>query len=169
MREDHAKRVRDNIRELGERFAEAVGVPEDARKIWLKILFVADSAIAEAAGARIEADTLATELQLYRPTRDRQTAAPLIDGICYVFTGKAWVCAAAEHRKTVVHQACYGAYSQEHYVPDRKTVCGQKTAYPVNERFASGGWPRLRELCPDCVRLLLDAGRFPADAVKKSE
>ena len=80
-------------------------------------------------------------------------------GYVYVFTAKfPWVCAAVELRQKVLVRVIGSEYLQDHYVPDRKTICGKATSFPVTERFESGGWPRLHELCPECTKALVAKG-----------
>lgn len=113
--------------------------------------------LAEMRTASIEADTLAVELSLYRPTRASEKAAPIVPDHCYVTTSGPWVCVAREIVKTAVYKGFFtsqGSFTQEHCVPDVKTLCGKKNVYPVSERFESGGWPRLRELCPECCGII---------------
>lgn len=164
MRDDHAKRVRDRIVEIARSFdaARSDGDWEAAHGAWLELLFVADAAIGEARGARIEADSLATELESYRPTRSQRPAAPRMEEYAYVHTARfPWVCAAKVVRKSIHVDAGFGAgYVQEFWVPVRKTVCGKSVTFEVSERFGTGGWPRMHELCSDCARLLI----FPATA-----
>lgn len=164
MTELHADNLSARLKDHTAEFeaAKAAGDWAAAWKLWLRLMHAASIVIAESRGARIEADALATELQTYRLTRADQPPAPALDGYMYVATSGAFVCAAVEHRKRVEIKGLSMAadYSQDHYAPDPKTVCGRKTAFPVNERFASGGWPRMRELCPDCVARLAEAGAF---------
>lgn len=160
MREDHAARVRVSIGEHHDSFFEALGKSDFARakKEWLHLMRITDQAIRDSVAARIEADSLATELQVYRPTRDQEPVAPVLDGYVYVHTATLpWVCASVEIVEMVHVPGVAGVigYTQEHSTWQEKTVCGKKAFYPVSERFPSGGWPRLREMCPDCTRLLL--------------
>lgn len=162
MTELHATNLRDHIAQLNETFyaAVAAGDREQVETVWRRLLAATDGAIRCSRDARAEADALATELLLYRPTRHEQPPAPPLGDYCYVFTAKApWVCAAVELRKVVTVQVGLGcSYSQDHYVPERHTLCGRVVTYPVSERFTSGGWPRLRELCPDCTAQLAALG-----------
>lgn len=156
----HADNLSASIRERTEAFeaAQRAGDWTTAWGLWLKMLHHADTVISESRAARIEAEAIATELQRFRPHRADIEPAPEVPGHVYVFTASVpWACVAVELRQVVTHQACHGAYQQEHYVPERKTVCGKKTAFPVNERFASGGWPRLCEVCPECFKALVAA------------
>lgn len=160
MKEDHAARVRLRIGEHHQSFFEAIRTNDSARarKEWLRLMAITDQAIRDSVAARIEADSLATELQAYRPTRDQEPAAPVLDGYVYVKTANfPWVCASVEVVEMVAIPglAAVMGYTQEHSTWEEKTVCGKKAFYPVIERFTSGGWPRLRELCPDCTRKLL--------------
>lgn len=160
MREDHAARVRQRVGEHHDSFFKALesGDLKAARKEWLHLMRITDQVISDSIAARIEADTLSTELKVYRPTRDDEPPAPILDGYVYVHTAKfPWVCASVEVVEMVSIHGLAGVlgYRQEHSTWEEKTVCGKKAFYPVNERFASGGWPRLRELCPECTRKLL--------------
>lgn len=160
MKEDHAARVRVRIGEHHESFFEAIRSNDSARarKEWLHLMRITDQAIRDSIAARIEADALATELKVYRQTRDDEPPAPVLDGYVYVHTANfPWVCASVEVVEMVVIPGAAGVlgYRQEHSTWQEKTVCGKKAFYPVGERFTSGGWPRLRELCPECTRKLL--------------
>lgn len=160
MREDHATRVRIRISEHHNSFFEAIRTNDSARarKDWLALMRITDQAIRDSIAARIEADALATELKFYRPTRDDEPPAPVLDGYVYVFTAhQPWVCASVEvvEMVSIPGLAAVLGYTQEHSTWEEKTVCGRKAFYPVSERFTSGGWPRLRELCPECTRKLL--------------
>jgi hypothetical protein len=154
----HADNLNRHLNELSSAFERAVefGDRDAARSLWLKLLHGADTVIREARAARIEADALEAELLTYRPARSDRPPAPPLDGYAYVFTAKVpWVCAAVELRQLVYIPAIFGGgYHQEHYAPERKTVCGKVVSFPVSERFTSGGWPRLHELCPDCTKSL---------------
>lgn len=160
MKEDHAARVRIRIQEHHEAFLDAIQTNKSAlaEKQWLHLLSITSQCISDSIAARLEADALATELQVYRPTRDQEPAAPALDGYVYVKTANfPWVCASVEVVEMVAIPglAAVMGYTQEHSTWEEKTVCGKKAFYPVSERFTSGGWPRLRELCPDCTRKLL--------------
>jgi hypothetical protein len=158
----HADNLSRHLHELSLSFERAVesGDKAEARRRWLELIHGADTVIREARAARIEADALESELLTYRPARSDRPPAPPLAGYVYVFTAKVpWVCAAIEVRQLVYVPALFGGgYEQEHYAPERKTVCGKVVAYPVSERFTSGGWPRLHELCPDCTRALAAKG-----------
>lgn len=172
MTEGHAERLALSLREYSEAFdrAEQASDWDAARKVWYALRRGTNTAISEARGARIEADALAAELLVYRPTRAEKPAAPLLPEYCYVFTANfPWVCAAKVRRDTVLIQglALCPAYAQEHYTPEKTTACGKKTSFPVSERFTSGGWPRLHELCPDCVRALGEAFQQAIAAKRK--
>lgn len=173
MREDHATRVRQRLTEVSQLFdiAQAANDSAAAHKQWLAMLRIADQATMDSLAARIEADALATELRVYRPTRDDEPPAPVLDGYVYVHTANfPWVCASVEIVEMVHIPGLAGVlgYRQEHSTWQEKTVCDKKAYYPVSERFTSGGWPRLRELCPDCTRLLLAIPQqrelFPSNA-----
>lgn len=171
MTEFHAGNVQKSINDCFDSFGRASAANDwgAAEKALLKLMQQASIVMRESVAIRIEADSLAAELLAYRPTRSDRPAAPLIDGYNYVFTGKQpWVCAAKELRKTVYINAGAG-YTQEYFIPERKTLCGRATSYPVSERFESGGWPRRHELCPDCTALLGKAGLLGIDAVTERE
>lgn len=159
MLEDHAKRVREQIGEAARQFhtAQDNGDSRSATKQFLKLLRITDQAISDSIAARIEAISLATELKVYRPTRSDEPPAPLLDGYVYVHTARfPWVCASVEIVEMVhIPGLGFRGYRQEHATWEEITVCGKKAFYPVSERFPSGGWPRLRELCPACTKLLL--------------
>lgn len=139
------------------------GDQDGMAKAFRVVLFMVDGLIRERSRAESEVDALAAELLLYRPRRDQRPAAPLIAGYCYVSSGSApWVCTAVERREVVsYHEWSAIGLTQEHYVPERKTLCGAKTAFPISERFTSGGWPRVHELCPRCVVVLVGKGLWP--------
>jgi len=140
---------------------------ETIRKLWLKMLHRIEIVIGESIASRAECDSLTAELSTYRPTKADRPAAPALDDYTWVTTGKApWICAAKTLRQTIWISTLFGGgYHQEHYTNDRKTLCGAAALYPVNERFTSGGWPRLHELCPDCTRGLVDLGLLGQTAV----
>lgn len=139
--------------------AEASNDWKAVQELFRKLCGTVDVVIREARSATDEADKLAAEPLVYRPTRTDRPAAPLLDGYVYVYTGKVpWVCAAKELREQVWINTGAG-YFQEHCAPERKTVCGKAVSYPVSERYTSGGWPRVRELCPECTVVL--AKQFP--------
>ena len=167
MTELHADNLSKRMCELGQQFDRCVesGDRTGLREAWRHLLHCTDTVIRESRGARIEADALAAELSLYRPTRLEKPVAPEIPGHVYVFTARAWVCAAVElHVKVQIAAVHGGGYLQDHYVPEKKTLCGKATTYPVTERFTSGGWPRLHELCPECVRKLVETKKMNATA-----
>lgn len=162
MTADHAARHQASVHEKSEAFDDAAtrGDWKAAKALWLKLLFAMDVAVGESRAGRIEADALATELLTYRPTRHEKPPAPPLNGYVYVFTAKApWVCAAVELRTILRIVPLSGLpYFQDHYVPEKKTLCGKAATFPVMERFTSGGWPRLHELCPDCTAKLVQLG-----------
>lgn len=163
MTELHAENLRKSVSETIAAFesAKAAGSWDIAEKCLRALCFWADTAIGVSRRTAQEADALAAELQLYRPTRDQRPPAPLLPGYCYVESGQyAWACVAVEHRQVVVNTEWH--YTQEHYAPDKKTLCGRKNHFPINERFESGGWPRLHELCPKCAEILLARGLLTA-------
>jgi hypothetical protein len=139
-------------------------------RLWLDLLAAYSTVIREARSASVENDALSAELKVYRPTRTGRPAAPFLERHIYVFTARSpWVCAAVELRQTIQIPPIFGGgYYQEHYVPEKKTVCGKTTSYPVSERFTSGGWPRLHELCPECTTALVKAGAFPVEPITGS-
>ena len=159
MREDHAKRVQESISEHARSFDAAVNSGDlvAVKKEWLALLRINGQVMSDAIAARLEADSLGVELRVYRPTRSDFPAAPILDGYVYVHTAKfPWVCAAVEivERVSIPGLAGVIGYSQEHSTPERKTICGKATTFPVSERFGWGGWPLQKELCPDCTKLL---------------
>lgn len=158
MTNDHKLRFQASINKNAAFFDAAKSTNDwpSANRAFLSMLHDLDIAIRIAVGARIEADALAAELLVYRPERSDRPAAPLLKDYVYVFTAKAsWVCAAVELRKTIIVPAGLGGgYPQDHFVPEKKTLCGKKVNHPVSERFTSGGWPRLHELCPECTVIL---------------
>lgn len=156
------------VERIQRRLSEINSGPRDDRA-WRELIFMVDSQVRERHRAEVENDALSAELQLYRPRRCDKPAAPLIAEHCYVFTAKQpFVCAAKEIRKVFQHEAWKAwGYLQESYTPDQKTICGRQTNYPVSERFTSGGWPRLHELCPDCVKLLTDKGLFDVERLRQ--
>lgn len=161
MTQFHAGNLQDSIREAHEGFNQSVatGDWQSAERSWRTLSRLADTCIQEARNARIEVDALAAELLVYRPVRSGRPPAPQIAGYVYVFTAKfPWVCAAVELHKKVLVRGIGSDYLQDHYVPERKTVCGKVTAFPVTERFESGGWPRMHELCPECTKELIVKG-----------
>ena len=163
MTEFYADNLSKRMTELSADFDAAMGYGDwvTAKKLWLELLFWGSTVIREALGDRAEADALSAELKVYRPTRAGLPPAPFLKKYAYVFTGKSpWVCAAVEVREVIQIPGMSGmpGYSQEHYTTERKTVCGKVVSYPVKERFVSGGWPRLHELCPECTKLLVKAG-----------
>lgn len=163
MSETRETRIRARISEIAKAFdlAKLAGDWNAAHKLQLNLYRLLDHEIREHLGARIEAESLAAELLVYRPTRSGRPPAPPLRGHAYVHTASfPWVCAAVERRE-VVSIAGIGwgdGYTQECYTPERKTICGKKTTFPVNEWFPSGGWPRLHELCPDCTGILAKSG-----------
>lgn len=176
MHEEHAARVRARLTEISKLFdsAQATGNSSAAHEQWLALLQITDQAIMDALAARLEAQSLATELRVYRPTRDEETPAPVLDGYVYVHTATfPWVCASLEIVEFVSIPGLAGVlgYRQEHSTWQEKTVCGKKAFYPVSERFTSGGWPRLRELCPECTRRLWEIPQqrelFPTTEAKE--
>lgn len=158
MTEDHAKRVRESMTEAAGEMYAAINKSDAraARKAFQVVTRIADAAITESIRGRIEADSLATELEKYRPVRSQKPPAPDLRGYCYVTTSKAWVCVAVEVCEMV--WIAMGGYSQEHCAPERKTLCGNATGYPFHERFSVGGWPRMHETCPECMRALVAKG-----------
>jgi hypothetical protein len=160
MTELHADNLSNRLGEYVAAFdrAKQSGDWAAAEKLWRLVFVAIDTVIRESRGSRMEADALACELAVYRPTRAEQPPAPSIDGYVYVFTAKTpWVCAAVERREKVLVPTLIGpGYLQDHYTSERDTVCKKKVTFPVHERFASGGWPRLRELCPECVKMLAE-------------
>lgn len=160
MTEGHARRTRESMAEHHGAFHAAIerGDKDAALRAWRHLARIADSVVSESERARIEADALAAELEAYRPVRSDRPAAPVLPDHEYVFTASfPWVCAAGVRRATVFIQAGPG-YCQECQTPEKATLCGKKTAFPVSERFTSGGWPRMHELCPDCLRKLDEMG-----------
>ena len=159
MTHDHAERARKSITndsKLFDRVCEAKDW-EGAEKLWQRLLASANMAIREAVAASTEADALATELLVYRPVRTGLPAAPALDGFVYVFTAKTpWVCVAKNVRKRMAVNPEFNLW-QEFYIHEQTTVCGKLVTFPVRERFTSGGWPRLHELCPECVIYLKKA------------
>lgn len=154
MTEGHAARTRQSMAEHHAVFHAALdrGDKDASLRAWRHLARIADSVVSDAVAARIEADSLAAELETYRPTRSAKPAAPVLDDHEYVHTANfPWVCAAGVRRESVWIDAGAG-YFQKCQTPEKVTLCGRKTTFPVNERFASGGWPRMHELCPDCLR-----------------
>ena len=130
-----------------------------AEKAFLDLMSCASVVMSESKGARIEADALAAELSVFRKTRLEEPAAPLLEDFDYVFSSRAaWVSVSAVQ-----------SYHQEHMTTDTKTECGKKVAYQVRERFTSGGWPRLRELCPECTEILITRGLFPESLLREEQ
>lgn len=167
-RETRETRIRARLSEIAKAFDAAKNSDDwaSAHKLQLELYRLLDHEIREHLGARIEAEALATELLVYRPTRGGKPPAPPLEGYAYVHTAKwPWVCVAVELRQVVAIPGIGMTlgYTQEHYVPERKTICGKQTAYPVSERFPSGGWPRLHELCPDCTQILAKRGLLATD------
>jgi hypothetical protein len=160
MTELYAKNLRGRILEIATVFdsAKLSADFKTAHAAWLKLLTIADTAISEARGARIEAESLATELLTYRLTRLGEPAAPRLKDYAYVHTSNfPWVCAAKWRRKTIRLDVGFcSPQEQEFYVPEQKTVCGKSKTFEVRDRFGTGGWPRFHELCPDCVRGLVE-------------
>lgn len=167
MTELHTDNLGRRLGECQESFDRATAANDwpAAERVLRELFRWTNHVVGEARAARIEADALATELQLYRPTRADLPPAPLLPGYCYVFTAKfPWVCAAVERREVVyIAPGVGGGYYQTHYAPEKKTLCGKATTYPVSERFTSGGWPRLHELCPECTKRLVIVGVLKAD------
>lgn len=151
-RERHVCDLRDEIAAAAER-GDWAAAKKAAHELHLSAIFAATGE----RDAATEAEEYAVELSRYRPTRAAEKPAPGIDGGEYVTTAATrFVCVAKSVRRTLQ----YDTFSLDHYVPDVKTECGKKTLYPVRERQSSGGWPRLREVCPDCVRRLIAAGKW---------
>ncbi|MHC5543291.1 hypothetical protein ACYOEI_34140 [Singulisphaera rosea] len=154
MTELHAKNVRAGILETSKLFDRAVagGNWKIAEECMRGMIRMADNAIRESIGARHEADSLEAELTTYRPRRSDQPAAPRLQDYFYVFTARfPWVCASKAHRRELYIGP---GYTQEFWTHDKKTVCGKPVSFSVSERFESGGWPRMHELCSECVELL---------------
>lgn len=171
MTKGHAQRTRESMAEHHAAFRAAIerGDKDAALKAWGHLARIADGVASESERSRIEADALAAELEMYRAVRSDRPAAPNLPDHEYVFTASfPWVCAAGVRREMVYIRAGAG-YHQECQTPEKTTLCGKKTAFPVSERFTSGGWPRMHELCPDCLRkldglgLLGDPKPAPAD------
>lgn len=173
MRELHATNLQRSMNKHFELFqkAEAADHWPTARKAFLQLMSCASVVMSESKGSRIEADALAAELSVFRKTRLEEPAAPLLEDFDYVFTSKAaWVCVAKSLRKTIfVSVSAVQSYHQEHMTTDTKTECGKKVAYQVRERFTSGGWPRLRELCPECTEILITRGLFPESLLREEQ
>ena len=144
--------------------AKAAGDWDAAYRVMLAMLRDHGAAVDRIREAMLEADALDVELRLYRPTRGMEPPAPLLHDYDYVVTNHSgFFCAAKRIRKTARIEGFAFNYIQEHWVPDRKSLCGQKTHYPVRERFTSGGWPRLRELCVECTSKLVEQGLITND------
>jgi hypothetical protein len=165
MRELHATNLQRRMNEHFDLFQKAAAADHwpTARKAFLQLMSCASVVMSESKESRIEADALASELSVFRKTRLEEPAAPPLDNFDYVFVTKTpWVCVAKALRKTVVISvSAVQSYQQQHWTTDTKTECGKKVAYPVRERFSSGGWPRLHELCPECTGILITRGLFP--------
>lgn len=115
--------------------------------------------------AAYELDALTLELEAIRPSRHCQTAAPPLPLHTYVTAVRSpWICAAKSVREVAHISAGLGCdYHQEHWSFEKVTACGRKVLFPENERYTSGGWPRQREVCPECMRKLAAAGQWPRD------
>lgn len=155
--DDRAKRKQQRLSEIIGRYNQITAPPPHVEKCFRELCCMMDQAIREEHRSALEADSLMVELSKYRPVRDDEPAAPVLDGYVYVHTATfPWVCASVEVVEFVSIPGPAGVlgYRQEHSTWEEKTVCGKKAFYPVNERHTSGGWPRLRELCPECTRRL---------------
>jgi len=150
---------RRRVREQDELFqiAKGKGDWQTAETALRQIFFVVDHVFRESQRTEIEKNSYENLVLKYEPRRTDLPIAPNINGHCYVQTAKfPWICVAKEYRELIYQKEFH--YTQEHYAPDKKAVCGKRTAFPIHDRFTSPSWPRLHELCPDCVKLLLKKG-----------
>jgi len=156
-----------HVREQSEAFEMAKGRNDwqAAEKAILQLLYIVDYVFTESRRTEKEKSSYENLVLKYERRRVDLPIAPDIDGYCYVQTAKfPWVCVAKQHRELIYLREFN--YYQEHYAPDKTAVCGKKVAFPIRDRFSSPSWPRLHELCPDCVKLLLKMGIMPSDVGK---
>ncbi len=160
MTELHAANVQDRVRELMAILKTVPDFPERERyvKVHLELLRLLNEAIRTSVRARIEADDLAVELQLHRPTRADLDPAPILDGHLYATTAK-WsvICAAVERIEVIRHG--YGlnrfyeqSYLQSHDAALYRRDCGR--IHWVTVRGESGLSPKPTH--PEWVRAIRD-------------
>lgn len=156
MTEDHARRVQESAGEYFDGFRAAlVSCDRDGlHKAWLGLSRLFSQAVADAVAAGKEADSLAAELATHRPDPSQRPVAPDVQGYGYASTVHfGWACLAKVEWRPYPDKA---AGLPPFWVLAGRTACGKKTLYPWEGR--RGGWPRLHEACPDCLKAAVDAG-----------
>lgn len=115
-----------------------------------------DAAIARAVYAGEEAGEMERKLVALHPELAEAPFAADLPGYMYVKIGKSMaICLAAEVKGEVQYDEWKAwGFVQEFVVPEKKTVCGEKTSHP----YSSRGAPKVNEVCPKCAEILKSQG-----------